>query len=112
MADTPWFPAISGMCDGCGGDYRCMEFCPHGVFAVVDGEVRVVKPLECVPGCANCAPACPRGAIFFPVGAACHQPAVVKRESPFRRVKCEACGAEFLTDIDVKTICFDCEGRA
>ena len=59
MADV-WYPTVSGLCDGCGVEYRCVRNCLRGVFAVMDGEVRVVQPLACVPGCANCAPACPQ----------------------------------------------------
>ncbi len=109
MANIPWFPTVSGLCDTCGGEFRCVGFCPQGVFDVVGDELRVVEPLNCVPGCANCAPACPRGAITFPVDACCHQSPLVKRKSPFSRVTCEGCGAEFLTDIDGKKMCFECE---
>jgi NAD-dependent dihydropyrimidine dehydrogenase PreA subunit len=109
MENIIWFPTVSGFCDTCGGEFRCVGFCPRGVFGVVGDELRVVEPLNCVPGCANCAPTCPRGAITFPAGAACHQPILAQRKSPFKKVTCEKCGDEFLTDIEKKTMCFDCE---
>ena len=120
MTDTTWYPTISGECDNCNGKYRCVEFCPHEVYKVEDdGEVWVSQSLNCLPGCTNCATICPRHAIKFPtttIGTctqpcACSQPVLAKKPSPFQKVTCNECGKTFLTDIDGKTKCFDCEHR-
>lgn len=118
MADgMPWYPTISGECDRCGGKYRCVEFCPHGVYTLSeDGEVLVSQPLNCIPGCTGCAPICPSHAIKFPtptgmVTCACGGSALPKKADPFRNVACQGCGKTFLTDIDGKTMCFECEAR-
>ncbi len=62
----PWFPAVAAeRCDGCG---KCLDFCPHGVYARAAGSSAVVvrNPYECVVGCSNCESLCPGRAISFP----------------------------------------------
>jgi len=59
-----WSPMINtDVCTGCGA---CAEFCPNGVFELVDGVMTVANPLNCVPACDKCASVCPVSAITFP----------------------------------------------
>ncbi|MDH4122477.1 MAG: 4Fe-4S binding protein [Thermoplasmata archaeon] len=62
--EIPWYPTIDkGKCTECG---TCVEFCKHSVFAIIDGESKVVKPFNCLVGCSGCVSKCQEGAIFFP----------------------------------------------
>ncbi len=60
-----WYPLIDrGRCTRCG---QCSEFCVFGVFEqTAAGEVVVVQPDNCKPGCPACARVCPASAIIFP----------------------------------------------
>lgn len=51
-----------GKCDGCG---TCVELCPTGALALVDGKPMVIDPELCAYDGA-CEEACPRGAIGRP----------------------------------------------
>ena len=67
-ADGPlsdaWFPVIDKhRCSECG---QCFDFCPFGVYEMVDGRVRVVHPHRCKNNCPACARNCPSEAIIFP----------------------------------------------
>jgi NAD-dependent dihydropyrimidine dehydrogenase PreA subunit len=62
----PWFPAVAAdQCNGCG---KCIQFCPHDVYAKEDAASGVVvkNPFSCVVGCSNCESLCPEKAIRFP----------------------------------------------
>ncbi|MDD8024926.1 MAG: 4Fe-4S binding protein [Acidobacteriota bacterium] len=62
----PWFPVVAAeLCNGCG---KCLDFCPHGVYARDSGSSAVIvqNPFECVVGCNNCENLCPEKAISFP----------------------------------------------
>ena len=71
----PWYPIINyEKCDFCADEAsgpKCMEFCPHKVFAVAE-EQRVKKlivknPNNCVVFCISCQKACPiPDALTFP----------------------------------------------
>ena len=50
------------ICTGCGD---CVEFCPTGAVALVNGKASVVKPEAC-SYCTECEALCPSGAIRCP----------------------------------------------
>ncbi len=54
-------------CVACG---RCVEVCPHEVFAVDDGKVLVADVGACME-CGACATNCPAGAISVDSGVGC-----------------------------------------
>jgi len=60
-----WYPLIDReRCTRCG---QCHEFCVFGVFErTAAGEVIIVRPDNCKPGCPACARVCPAGAVIFP----------------------------------------------
>lgn len=54
-------------CVGCG---RCLEVCPHGVFALADGKAAIVERDACME-CGACARNCPVGALSVKNGVGC-----------------------------------------
>ncbi len=54
-------------CIGCG---RCMEVCPHQVFAFSENEARIVDFDACME-CGACAMNCPADAIRVEAGVGC-----------------------------------------
>lgn len=59
-----WFPVIDkDRCTECG---KCFDFCPFGVYEMVNDRVRVVHPTHCKNNCPACARNCPSEAIIFP----------------------------------------------
>ncbi len=59
-----WYPVIDKeRCTECG---KCFDFCPFGVYEMVNERIRVVHPSSCKNNCPACARNCPSGAIIFP----------------------------------------------
>ena len=54
-------------CVGCG---RCLEVCPHGVFALAEGNALIVERDACME-CGACARNCPANALFVKNGVGC-----------------------------------------
>ncbi len=85
-----------------------MEFCPHDVFALVDGKAMVANPQNCVEGCIACMPLCPKKAIEFPR----HQGFRETEGSwskGLKKVVCKKCGKSFWTNED-RELCWECSG--
>lgn len=55
------------LCIGCG---RCVEVCPHAVFALSANKARLVDADACIE-CGACARNCPPGAISVDAGTGC-----------------------------------------
>ncbi len=65
----PWWPHIDlNLCDGCGGEFDCLKFCPHGVYrpSADRSHIEVESPYNCVVFCQACKKMCPKNAISFP----------------------------------------------
>ncbi|MEM4704032.1 MAG: ferredoxin family protein [Candidatus Bathyarchaeia archaeon] len=108
-----WYPTVfPDKCDGCAtlGKPRCVEFCPNGVFSIVNDKVVVAFPHKCVDGCTACEPVCHKKAISFPRRTTAFAKLEDEDKGLLRRTVCENCGKTFWTNRDVD-VCMDCEGK-
>jgi NAD-dependent dihydropyrimidine dehydrogenase PreA subunit len=110
---SSWYPVVfPEKCDGCQGldTPKCIQFCPHGVFAILDGKAFVVSPQNCVNGCVACRPLCPKGAIEFPQDAGFMRKKDKAWTEGLKQRTCKQCGRVFWTDSERDT-CYDCSGK-
>jgi Pyruvate/2-oxoacid:ferredoxin oxidoreductase delta subunit len=64
LGEDAWYPTLDkDVCAECG---KCFEFCPFGVYEMVNDRVTVVHPQHCKNNCPACARQCPTSAIIFP----------------------------------------------
>ncbi|MBO3769813.1 MAG: hypothetical protein QXS51_03355 [Thermoproteota archaeon] len=105
---TTWYPIVfPDRCDGCQGSKpKCIDFCPHNVFALRGGKAFVANPQNCVEGCVSCMPLCPRKAIEFPL----HRSFRICERSwteGLKRITCRKCGRVFWTN-EERDLCWEC----
>lgn len=59
-----WYPVIDK--DVCAECSKCLDYCPFGVYEMVNERVRVMHPHNCKNNCPACARICPANAVIFP----------------------------------------------
>ncbi|MCW1296460.1 MAG: 4Fe-4S dicluster domain-containing protein [Candidatus Parvarchaeota archaeon] len=110
MSKQAWFPIIYlDKCDGCGGTYRCVNFCPHNVLEIRDNKAYVANPLNCIYGCSSCENLCPNDAIIFPPRETSYVRSE-KKDSLLHKIICKSCKKEVTTNRETE-YCFDCESK-
>ncbi len=69
LTDVVTLTLVPEKCTGCG---RCVEVCPHGVFALETDRARITDRDACME-CGACARNCPVGAVEVHSGVGCAQ---------------------------------------
>lgn len=64
LGEDAWYPTLDK--DACAECGKCFEFCPFGVYEMVNDRVTVTHPHHCKNNCPACARQCPTSAIIFP----------------------------------------------
>ena len=64
LGEDAWYPTLDK--DACAECGKCFEFCPFGVYEMVNDRVTVTHPQHCKNNCPACARQCPTSAIIFP----------------------------------------------
>ena len=64
LGEDAWYPTLDK--DACAECGKCLEFCPFGVYEMVDDRITVTHPHHCKNNCPACARQCPTSAIIFP----------------------------------------------
>jgi NAD-dependent dihydropyrimidine dehydrogenase PreA subunit len=79
--------------EGCIGCGRCLEVCPHQVFALVEKRAHLVDRDACME-CGACAKNCPAAVIRVDAGVGCASGLINEwlRERNIRGVGGECCG--------------------
>ncbi|MCL1803392.1 MAG: 4Fe-4S binding protein [Eubacteriaceae bacterium] len=67
LDDVSTLALASNKCNGCG---RCVQVCPHGVFAS-NGKKPWINDINLCMECGACAKNCPTGAISVESGVGC-----------------------------------------
>ena len=67
LKDVVTLKLDKSLCNGCG---RCIEVCPHEIFAVHGDRVRILNRDRCIE-CGACSLNCPTGAILVDSGVGC-----------------------------------------
>jgi len=93
MAELRYLPNVVtllldlGKCTGCG---RCVEVCPHAVFALENHRARIADRDACME-CGACARNCPAQALSVRPGVGCAAALIL---SALRRTPPQECCAE------------------
>ncbi len=61
----------------CIGCRRCLEVCPHGVFAIRDGRARIIDRDACIE-CGACARNCPVSTVRVDAGVGCANALIIE----------------------------------
>ena len=64
LGEDAWYPTLDK--DACAECGKCLEFCPFGVYEMVNDRIAVTHPQHCKNNCPACARQCPTSAIIFP----------------------------------------------
>ena len=64
----------------CSGCSRCIEVCPHAVFALAERKALIVDQGSCME-CGACMKNCPVGAIGVEIGTGCAQAILKSKKS-------------------------------
>ena len=64
LGEDAWYPTLDK--DSCAECGKCLEFCPFGVYEMVNDRIAVTHPQHCKNNCPACARQCPTSAIIFP----------------------------------------------
>ncbi len=78
----------SEKCTGCG---KCIEVCPHGVFALDNGKSDIVEKDSCIE-CGACVKNCPFNALQVKPGVGCAS-AIIKGWLTGTEPNCDCSGA-------------------